>query len=172
MSYLGFIWDLYVLGLKTKGFLQKKHSNNQNQLGTHSPKMGVVVWPKIPKMPKKISAQYVCTNPKDWDFRKKLSWCPYSVVAGIGTKFLTKFAQTFKIRQITYGLPCVKGSVNSKIFQKLGCKAISVAIASTLTPAAHRTGHITLVTVISRPTVSVATAISQSCFTQGRSTIS
>ena len=45
--------------------------------GTHSAKTVLAVWPKIPKIPQKISAQFVCPSPKVSNFRKKaLSGCP------------------------------------------------------------------------------------------------
>ena len=52
MSYLGLIWDLYVLDLKTKVFVGKT-----NQHIFHSAKIVLIVWPKIPQMPQKKSAQ-------------------------------------------------------------------------------------------------------------------
>ena len=49
ISYLGVIWELYVLGLKTKVFCRKQQPNTQSHgQGTHSAEMGAVVWPKIP----------------------------------------------------------------------------------------------------------------------------
>ena len=45
--------------------------------GTHSAKMGAVVRPKIPQIPLKFSAQFVCPSPKVKNFRKKkFSGCP------------------------------------------------------------------------------------------------
>ena len=59
---------------ENQSFLQKKESNTQNDgQETHSAKMGAVVRPKIPQMPPKFSAQFVCPSPKVWDFRKKSS---------------------------------------------------------------------------------------------------
>ena len=47
-------------------------------------KWGLIVRPKIPHMPTKFLAQFVCPSPKVWDFRKKtLSGCPQSVVTDI-----------------------------------------------------------------------------------------
>jgi len=46
-QYLGFIWDSYVLGLKTKVFCRKKTNAQNHRQGTYSAKMGAVVWPKI-----------------------------------------------------------------------------------------------------------------------------
>ena len=44
----------------------------QGQLMTHSTKMGA---DKYPQMPKNLSAQIVCPNPKVWDFdEKRLHW--------------------------------------------------------------------------------------------------
>ena len=41
---------------------------------THSAKIVLIVWPKIPQMPQKISAQFVCPSSKVSDFwKKKLS---------------------------------------------------------------------------------------------------
>ena len=49
-------------------------------LGTHCAKIALIVWPEIPQMPHKISAQFVCPSPKVSNFSKKaLSGCPYSV---------------------------------------------------------------------------------------------
>jgi hypothetical protein len=31
----------------------------------------LIVWPKIPQMPQNLSAQFVCPNPKVWDFNEK-----------------------------------------------------------------------------------------------------
>ena len=43
------IWDLYVLRLKSKVFPKKQKLDIQNHgQGTHSSKMGNVVWPKMP----------------------------------------------------------------------------------------------------------------------------
>ena len=36
------------------------------------PKWVLIVWPKIPQMPKTLSAQFVCHSPKVWDFNEKL----------------------------------------------------------------------------------------------------
>ena len=59
-------------------FCKKNQPNTQNhEQGTHSAKMDTVytvVWPKIPKMPLHISAQFVCPSPKVWDFWKKALW--------------------------------------------------------------------------------------------------
>ena len=37
------------------------------------PKWVIINQPKIPQMPQKISAQFVCPSSKVWDFRKKVS---------------------------------------------------------------------------------------------------
>jgi hypothetical protein len=47
-QYMGFIWDSYVLGLKTKVFCRKKPNAQNYRQETYSAKMGAVVWPKIP----------------------------------------------------------------------------------------------------------------------------
>ena len=71
ISYLEFIWDLYVLGLKSK-VVSKKQPNTQNHgQRTHIAKMGAVVWLKIPKMPQNLLIQFVCPSPKVWDIIKK-----------------------------------------------------------------------------------------------------
>ena len=44
-----------------------------NQIHFSIDKIVLIVWPKIPQMPLKISAQSVCQSPKVWDFWKKLS---------------------------------------------------------------------------------------------------
>ena len=39
------------------------------------PKWGLIVWPKIPQMPKNLFEQFVCPSPKVLDFNKKrLHW--------------------------------------------------------------------------------------------------
>ena len=69
--YFGSIWELYVLDLK------EQPCTLSDGQGTHSAKLGAVVWPKIPQMPPIFSAQFVCPSPKVSDFRKKaLSGCP------------------------------------------------------------------------------------------------
>ena len=40
--------------------------------GLTVPKWVLIVGPKIPQMPQKLLAQFVCPSPKVWDFRKKL----------------------------------------------------------------------------------------------------
>ena len=75
ISYLGIIWDLYVLGLKFKVFCK-----NNNQVLKIMDK-GLTVWPKIPKMPLHFSAKFVCPSPKVWDSQEKaLSGCPFVVM--------------------------------------------------------------------------------------------
>ena len=55
ISYLSFIWNLYILGLK-------KQPNTQNHAQeTYSANVGVVLWPKIPQM-----AQFVKKKKKVW----------------------------------------------------------------------------------------------------------
>ena len=48
-----------------QSFLQEKEPDTffYGQ-GTHSAKIVLIVWPKIPQMPQKISAQFVCPSPK------------------------------------------------------------------------------------------------------------
>ena len=42
---------------------------------TAVPKWVLIVWPKIPKMPQNLSAQFVCPTPKVWYFsEKRLHW--------------------------------------------------------------------------------------------------
>ena len=43
--------------------------------GLTAPKWVLIVWPKIPQMPKNLSAQFVCPSPKILDFNEKsLNW--------------------------------------------------------------------------------------------------
>ena len=43
--------------------------------GLTVPKWVLIVWPKIPKMPQNLSAQFVCPIPKVLDFNeKRLRW--------------------------------------------------------------------------------------------------
>ena len=39
--------------------------------GLAVPKWVLIVQPKIPQMPQKLSAQFVCISPKVWDFNEK-----------------------------------------------------------------------------------------------------
>jgi hypothetical protein len=41
--------------------------------GLTAQKWVLIVWPKIPQMSSKLSAQFVYLSPKIWDFQKKLS---------------------------------------------------------------------------------------------------
>ena len=67
-QYMGFIWDSYVLGLKTKVFCRKKPNAQNHRQETYSAKMGAVVWPKIPQMPQIFMAQFLGRSPNVWDF--------------------------------------------------------------------------------------------------------
>ena len=40
--------------------------------GLTVPKWVLIVWPKIPKMPQNLSAQFFCPSPKVWDFNEKM----------------------------------------------------------------------------------------------------
>ena len=64
LSYLGDIWDIFVLGLKTKVFCRK---NNQIHFpmdkGLAVPKWALIVRPKIPQMPQKYISP-ICLPPK------------------------------------------------------------------------------------------------------------
>jgi len=64
-QYLGFIWDSYVLGLKTKVFCRKKPNAQNHRQGTYSAKMGAVVWPKTHP---NFLPQFVCPNQKSLGF--------------------------------------------------------------------------------------------------------
>ena len=49
ISYFGSIWELYVLDLITKVFCRKKNpATFIHGQGTHSTKIGLIVWPEIP----------------------------------------------------------------------------------------------------------------------------
>ena len=71
ISYFGSIWELHVLDLKTNVFCRKK-----NQLHFHIDKglTALIVWPKIPKMPQNMSAQFVCQAQKFRSFEKSSLW--------------------------------------------------------------------------------------------------
>ena len=57
ISYFGSIWELYVLDQKTKVFLlEKEPFTLSHGQGTHSAKIVLIVWMKIPKMAPKILA--------------------------------------------------------------------------------------------------------------------
>ena len=64
ISYLGFIWNLYVLG--------QPNTQNHRQ-GTHCAKMGTVIWPKIPKNAPTIFGPICLPKPKSYGFSKKNS---------------------------------------------------------------------------------------------------
>ena len=50
--------------------------------GLTVPKWVLIVWPKMPKMPQNVSAQFVCQSPKVLNFNeKRLHWA--SVVHGV-----------------------------------------------------------------------------------------
>ena len=70
ISYLGFIWDLYVFVKKQQPFIFP-FSHGQ---GTHSAKIVLIARLKIPQVPQNILVQFVCPNLKVWDFwNKKVS---------------------------------------------------------------------------------------------------
>ena len=68
ISYYGSIWELYVLDLKTKFFVEREPATFFQGQGTHSAKIVLIVWPEIPQMPHKISSQFVCPGPKVSNF--------------------------------------------------------------------------------------------------------
>ena len=61
ISYLG-----YICRDQTKVFCRKN-----SQIHFTSAKMMLIVWPKIPQMPQKCSAQFVYPSPKVWDIIEK-----------------------------------------------------------------------------------------------------
>ena len=65
------IWELYVLGLKTKVFLQRKQSNTQND--GQGVNVGALVWPKIPKVTQTFRPNLSAEAQKFEIFEKKLS---------------------------------------------------------------------------------------------------
>ena len=65
------IWDIYVLGLKTKVFCRTTTNAQNHGQGTHSAMMGAVVWPKISQMPHNLLTQFVCPSPKVRDIIEK-----------------------------------------------------------------------------------------------------
>ena len=59
------IWDLYVLGLKTKGFLWEKQPDTLSHgQGTHSAKKSADSLSENTPNASKHSAQFVCPSPK------------------------------------------------------------------------------------------------------------
>ena len=70
ISYFWSIWELYVLDLKTKVFCRKK---NQLHFRMEECQNSANSLPKIPQLPHKISAQFVCPSPKVSNFWKKNS---------------------------------------------------------------------------------------------------
>jgi hypothetical protein len=59
------------------------------------PKWVLIVWLKIPQMPQNLSAQFVCSNSKVWDFdEKRLHWASvvrdriYNCTFAVNTKLL------------------------------------------------------------------------------------
>ena len=95
-----FIWDLYVLGLKSKVFFVKKPDQILKT-------MDCSLRPNIPKMPLHVSAQFVCSSPKFWDFRKKLSLSvrPCVWVPNVLQMFSLKEEKQMLIMYVTYFLP-------------------------------------------------------------------
>ena len=67
-SYFGSIWELYVLDVKTKVFVGKRASYIFPWARDHGAKIVLIVWPEIPQMSHKISAQFVCPSPKVSNF--------------------------------------------------------------------------------------------------------
>ena len=60
--------------------------------GITVPKWVLIVWPKIPQMPKNLSAQFVCPSPKIMDFNeKRLHWASVVRVS----KYPAKFQEAF-----------------------------------------------------------------------------
>ena len=54
---------------KNQSFLQEKEpATLSHGQWTHSAKIVLIVWPEIPQMPHKISAQFVCPSPKVLNF--------------------------------------------------------------------------------------------------------
>ena len=58
-------------------------------------KWGLIVRPKIPHMPQKFSAQFVCQSPKVWNSRKKTLWVSVVREAALPSseKFMLSFGQ-------------------------------------------------------------------------------
>ena len=71
------IWFWEHLGVicfrpKNQSFLlEKEPATFSHGHRTHSAKVLLIVWPEIPQMPHKISAQFGCLSPKVSNFRKK-----------------------------------------------------------------------------------------------------
>ena len=62
---------------KNQFLKEKEPTTLSHGQGTHSAKIVLIVWPKIPQTPQKISAQFVWPSPKVSNFWKKaLSGCP------------------------------------------------------------------------------------------------
>ena len=62
------------------------------------PKWVLIVWPKIPQMPKNLSIQFVCPSPKVLGFNKKKGFIWASVVRG---RNAIKF-RTWQIKPVAF----------------------------------------------------------------------
>ena len=71
MAHFLFWEDLGVVcfGHKNQSFLKEIDTATLSDgQGTHSANIVLIVWPEIPQMPHKISAQFVCPSPKVSNF--------------------------------------------------------------------------------------------------------
>jgi hypothetical protein len=66
--------------------------------GLTVPKQVLIVQPKIPQMPQNLSAQFVCPNPKVWDFlEKRLHWAsPVHVISSQILQLLYMYLHIFR----------------------------------------------------------------------------
>ena len=65
-----------------------------------APKWMLINLPKIPQMPQKISAQFVCPSPKVWDYQKNLFECPQSMCKTI--LLMLRCPRLWQITMISY----------------------------------------------------------------------
>ena len=81
--------------------------------GLTVPKWVLIVWPKIPQMPKNWSAQIVCPSPKFWDFDHQKaslgvpSQCPHRRGERNNSVCFSLKSVTFHVKWIV--LPCFQG---------------------------------------------------------------
>ena len=57
-----------ILGVFGSFLLEREPATLFHEQGTHSDKIELIVWPEIPQMSHKISAQFVCPSPKVSNF--------------------------------------------------------------------------------------------------------
>ena len=100
-EYLGV---MYMFQTYKPFFLQEKEpaTLSHGQV-THSAKIALIVWPEIPQMPHKISAQFVCPCPKVSNFEKKLSLgvsSPCDLISGLLKSFYSCCSACYAYKNI------------------------------------------------------------------------